>query len=166
MLRCKMASEALFMKSKLELKIPPVLVVVLFVTLMWLLSLLFPGTQISAKFRMLACVVLAGIGAFFAVSAVLSFKKARTTVNPTAPEACSSLVISGVYKVTRNPMYLGLLFFLLAWGLFLSNLYSLVLSAGFVLYMNRLQIQPEERALEACFGAEFLAYKNRVRKWL
>lgn len=110
--------------------------------------------------------VLAGTGAFISVSAVVSFRKARTTVNPTAPEECSSLVISGVYKMTRNPMYLGLLIFLLAWGLFLSNLYSLVLSAGFVLYMNRLQIQPEERALEACFGAEFLAYKNRVRRWL
>ena len=151
---------------KLELKIPPVLVVVLFVILMWLISLLLPGIHISAQFRMLACMVLAGTGAFISVSAVVSFRKARTTVNPTAPEECSSLVISGVYKMTRNPMYLGLLFFLLAWGLFLSNLYSLVLSAGFVLYMNRLQIQPEERALEACFGAEFLAYKNRVRRWL
>jgi len=161
-----MTSEALLMKSKLELKIPPVLVVVLFVILMWLISLLLPGFHVSAQFRMLACVVLAGIGALFAGSAVLSFRKASTTVNPTAPEACSSLVISGVYKMTRNPMYLGLWLFLLAWGLFLSNLYSLVLSAGFVLYMNRFQIQPEEDALETCFGAEFLAYKNQVRRWL
>jgi protein-S-isoprenylcysteine O-methyltransferase Ste14 len=152
--------------AKLELKIPPVLVVVLFVILMWLISLLLPGFHTSAQFRMLACVVLAGIGALFSVSAVLSFRKARTTVNPTAPETCSSLVISGVYKMTRNPMYLGLLFFLLAWGLFLSNLYSLIFSASFVLYMNRFQIQPEERALETCFGAEFLAYKNQVRRWL
>ena len=154
------------MKSKLELKIPPVLVTILFVILMWLFSMLLPGIQISAQFKMLVCVVLAGVGAFFSVAAVLSFRKASTTVNPITPEACSSLVISGVYKVTRNPMYLGLWLFLLAWGLFLSNLYSLVLSAGFVLYMNRLQIQPEERALEACFGAEFLAYKNRVRRWV
>ena len=154
------------MKSKLELKIPPVLVTILFVILMWLFSMLLPGIQISAQFKMLVCVVLAGVGAFFSVAAVLSFRKASTTVNPITPEACSSLVISGVYKVTRNPMYLGLWLFLLAWGLFLSNLYSLVLSAGFVLYMNRLQIQPEEKALEACFGAEYLAYKNQVRRWL
>ena len=152
--------------AKLELKLPPVLVVVFFVILMWLISLLLPGIQVSVQFRMLACAVLAGIGAYFSVAAVLSFRKASTTVNPTTPEACSSLVISGVYKMTRNPMYLGLLFVLLAWGLFLSNLYSLVLSASFVLYMNRFQIQPEERALESSFGAEFLAYKNQVRRWL
>ena len=151
---------------ELELKIPPVLVMVLFVILMWLISLLLPGIHISAQFRMLACVVLVGNGAFFSVAAVLSFRKASTTVNPTTPEACSSLVISGVYKMTRNPMYLGLLFFLLAWGLFLSNLYSMVLSAGFVLYMNRFQIQPEESVLGTCFGAEFLAYKNQVRRWV
>ncbi len=63
-------------------------------------------------------------------------------------------------------MYVGLLFILIGWGLFLSNLYSLALPAGFVLYMNRFQIRPEEKALEAIFGEEFLAYKIRVRRWL
>jgi len=97
---------------------------------------------------------------------VVSFRKAKTSVNPITPDACSSLVVSGIYKKTRNPMYVGFLFFLIGWGLFLSNLFSLVLPAGFFLYMNRFQIQAEEQALESFFGAEYMAYKNRVRRWL
>jgi len=63
-------------------------------------------------------------------------------------------------------MYVGFLFFLMGWGLFLSNVYSLVLCIGFVLYMNRFQIQAEEAILESLFGAEYLRYKDRVRRWL
>lgn len=82
------------------------------------------------------------------------------------PDAASTLVTSGIYRVTRNPMYLGILFALLGWGLFLSNLGSLLFCGVFVLYMSRFQIQPEERALEVKFGVAFIMYKSRVRRWL
>jgi len=150
----------------LELKIPPVLVAVIFIVLMWLLDLLLPGIATSNLFRLGAYVVLMAVGGFFSVAGVVAFKMANTTVNPITPAVSSVLVTSGIYKSTRNPMYLGFLFFLFGFGLFLSNLYSLALCAGFVLYMNRFQIQPEEKALESAFGAEFLAYKERVRRWL
>lgn len=150
----------------LELKIPPVFVAVIFVVLMWMLAVLLPGIVTSNLSRFGAYVVLMAAGAVFSVAGVVSFKKASTTVNPITPGASSVLVTSGIYKTSRNPMYLGFLFFLIGWGLFLSNLYSLALCAGFVLYMNRFQIQPEEKALESAFGAEFLAYKERVRRWL
>jgi protein-S-isoprenylcysteine O-methyltransferase Ste14 len=95
-----------------------------------------------------------------------SFRRAGTTFNPLKPEATSSLVVSGVYAFTRNPMYLGFLFVLVGWAVFLSNALAFLLLLLFVLYMNRFQIQPEERVLTARFGQEFLAYKSRVRRWI
>ncbi|MAF83690.1 MAG: hypothetical protein CL797_06255 [Chromatiales bacterium] len=107
-----------------------------------------------------------GTGGLFIVSGGLSFRKAATTFNPMTPNASSSLVIAGIYRSTRNPMYVGFLFILIGWGLFLSNFFSLALCAVFALCMNSWQIKPEERALESIFGAEYLAYKNNVRRWL
>ena len=73
------------------------------------------------------------------------------------------LVDSGVYRFTRNPMYLALLFGLAGWALFLGNVYSLTLNVVFVAYMNRFQIRPEEQALESVFGEAFIDYRSRVR---
>ena len=152
--------------SKLELKIPPVLVTTVFAMLMWLISMLLPGITIPNMFRIGGLITLIAVGALFSIFGVVSFRKANTSVNPITPDACSSLVTSGIYTKTRNPMYVGFLFFLVGWGLFLSNIYSLVLPAGFFLYMNRFQIDPEEQALESFFGADYRAYKHRVRRWL
>lgn len=152
--------------SKLELKIPPVLATLLFGLLMWLVSVLLPEITMPCIFRWTAFITLMIAGAFFSVSGVASFRKARTTVNPTTPDACSSLVIAGIYKKSRNPMYVGFLLFLIGWGLLLGSLYALLLCVVFILYMNRFQIKAEEQALESLFGKDFLSYKNRVRKWL
>lgn len=150
----------------LELKIPPVLVTVIFALLMWFIDLLLPAISIPRQSSLAGAVAMACLGAFLALAGVASFKKARTTVNPLTPGSCSALVTSGIYSRTRNPMYLGLFFLLMAWGLFLSSLYSLAFCAGFILYMNRFQIQAEEKSLESLFGAGFLTYKERVRRWL
>jgi protein-S-isoprenylcysteine O-methyltransferase Ste14 len=72
----------------------------------------------------------------------------------------------GVYRWTRNPMYLGMAVLLLAWGLWLANGAALAVISLFVAYLNRFQIAPEERALQARFGDEFTAYRARVRRWL
>ena len=151
---------------RLELRVPPVLVSFCCGVLMWLVSLILPGIATPAPFSLLSFAALVGAGAYVAISGVVSFKRAQTTVNPLAPHEATSLVTSGIYKRTRNPMYVGLLLLLLGWGLFLSNLYALALSTSFVLYMNRFQIQHEERALESAFGSDFLVYKTRVRRWL
>jgi protein-S-isoprenylcysteine O-methyltransferase Ste14 len=82
------------------------------------------------------------------------------------PETSTSLVASGLYRWTRNPMYLGFLTVLLGLGVFLSNPLALAPIPLFVLYMTRFQIRPEEKALEARFGADFAAYKSRVRRWI
>ena len=152
--------------SKLELKIPPVLVTVIFALLMWLVSILLPGITTPIMLRVGGIIALITFGAFFSIFGVVSFRKAKTSVNPLTPDACSSLVSSGIYKKTRNPMYVGFLFFLIGWGLFLSNLFSLAMCAGFFLYMNRFQIQAEEETLKSLFGEEFVTYKSQVRRWL
>jgi len=97
---------------------------------------------------------------------VVSFRRAKTTVNPLRPEASAALVSTGVYSFTRNPMYLGMALVLFAWAAYLSSIWSLVGPVLFALYITRFQIVPEERALERLFGASFAEYKKRVRRWL
>jgi protein-S-isoprenylcysteine O-methyltransferase Ste14 len=111
-------------------------------------------------------IAFAVAGAVTVILGVLSFRRARTTVNPMKPGSASSLVCSGVYTWTRNPMYLGLLVALTGWGAFLSNALALLFLPAFILYMNRFQIEPEERALTTLFGQEFIDYKSQVRRWL
>lgn len=150
----------------LENKIPPPIVAVLFAVAMWGISgfgLLF---ELNVLVRGIAIAVLLLAGAFFSLSGMLNFKKAETTVNPLKPETASSLVVSGIYQVTRNPMYVGMVLFLLAWGIHLSSVWAFFGVPGFVLYMNRFQIAPEERALAEIFGAEFENYQSKVRRWL
>ena len=104
--------------------------------------------------------------AIFGIGGILSFRKASTTINPMDPERSSSLVIGGIYALTRNPMYLALLLALIALGIFLSNLYALALAVLFVPWMNRFQIGPEERAMEKLYGAAYGRYRQSVRRWI
>jgi protein-S-isoprenylcysteine O-methyltransferase Ste14 len=101
-----------------------------------------------------------------AVAGVLEFRRARTTVNPTTPQAATSMVRSGIYRHTRNPMYLGMLLVLAGWAVWLASLAAVAVLPVFVLYLNRLQIEPEERALASRFGADFEEYRRSVRRWL
>ena len=150
----------------LELRIPPVLVTLVFALLIWLVSLWLPGMPVPERLKMVVIVMLVSFGAFFSLAGVVSFRSAKTTVSPFTPGAGSALVTSGIYRVSRNPMYLGFLFFLVAWVFFLSTLYGFVLCLVFVLFMNRFQIQPEERALQSLFGTTYSHYKAKVRRWL
>jgi protein-S-isoprenylcysteine O-methyltransferase Ste14 len=153
------------MKS-LEATIPPPALAAAIAGAMWATSRLAPLLQIPGALRLgtAAAVLLVGIG--FSVGGVLAFRRARTTLNPTKPEQASSLVRSGVYRVTRNPMYVGLLCVLVAWAVFLSSAWALLGPLIFVLYIGRFQIAPEERALAKLFGSEFADYQAKVRRWL
>ena len=107
-------------------------------------------------------------GAAFLIEAVsvFAFLRARTTVTPLKPEKASTLVVSGLYRVSRNPMYLGMLILLIGWTLWLGNPASLLLLPVFVIYVTVFQIKPEEAALSEKFGSDFDAYRRRVRRWL
>ncbi len=151
----------------LELKIPPPLVALLVAAAMWALSLVSRHpVDVSTFARMVLGAALALAGGAISVSGVLAFRRAKTTVNPMKPQNTSSLVDSGIYRFTRNPMYLGLAIVLVAWALFLFSPWALVGPLAFVLYINRFQIAPEERALAALFGADFTTYTTKVRRWL
>ncbi len=151
--------------NSLELKIPPPVVALLTGLLMWSAARLVPPLALPGVTRIAAAVALAGCGVGLAISGVLTFRRAKTTVNPTTPAAASALVRTGAFRFTRNPMYLGLLLCLVAWAVYLSNVLALLITPLFVLYMNRFQIAPEERALAALFGDSFAEYKREVRRW-
>ena len=150
----------------LELKIPPVALVLVTALLMWLVSWSMPAGAVAVPARVLFATTLAIVGAATSALGVVAFRRAGTTVNPTKPESTSALVSSGVYTLTRNPMYLGFLLILSGWAIFLTNALVFFLLPAFIFYMNRFQIQPEERVLTARFGQEFAAYTARVRRWI
>ena len=150
----------------LELKIPPVALTLLAAAAMWALAAAVPALTWTPPYALAIALLLAGAGVAVALSGVLSFRRAGTTLNPTTPLATSALVSGGIYRVSRNPMYLGFALLLLGWAVWLDNGLSLALVAAFVVYMNRFQIAPEERALAAAFGAPFAEYQRRVRRWI
>lgn len=153
-------------RSSLELKVPPPIVAFAFGALMWLVARQVEPTHVSFAGRSIVVIIFAAIGLGFGFPAMATFVRARTTMNPTKPATTTSLVTHGVYRVTRNPMYLSLLFYLVAWAVYLSNWLTLPLAVPFVLYITRFQIQPEERALSERYGQEYAAYAARVRRWL
>ena len=150
----------------LEAKVPPPAVAAVVALAMWAVSLMTPLLRMPAALRLAACGAFAIVALAFSVAGVVAIRRARTTINPTTPEATSSLVTSGIYRVTRNPMYVGLSFLLVAWAVFLSSAWLLLGPLAFVLYIGRFQIVPEERALSKLFGSEYAAYQARVRRWL
>ena len=150
----------------LELKVPPLAFGLLIAALMWLVTWALPTFEFMFPARILFSVIVAVAGVVMSGLGVVSFRRAKTTVNPMKPESSSSLVVSGIYRWTRNPMYLGFLLGLLGWAIFLSNALAFFFLPAFIVYMNRFQIEPEEKALAVLFGKQFAAYKSRVRRWL
>ena len=149
-----------------ELKVPPVGVVFVMAGLMWFASGIVLALEFVFPAREFVAVIFVVAGLATGAMGIASFVRAKTTVNPMKPDSASSLVVSGLYARSRNPMYLGLLLILIGWAVYLSSVLAFLLLPGFILYMNRFQIEPEERALASLFGQEFVAYKSRVRRWL
>ena len=133
---------------------------------MWFVARSFSPAYVDIYAPGIVAAAFAALGIALAAAGVVEFRRAQTTVNPMDPSSTSTLVMSGVYRFTRNPMYLGFAFILLGWGAFLSNAATLLVVAGFIFYLTRFQIVPEERALERAFGADFRAYRAVVRRWL
>ena len=156
----------------LEARIPPLLLAVFFIVMMWLVDSatmshdLLNGYRLFYQFAFpIACILLL-FGIAICLMGVMGFKKAQTTVDPTKPEKTSSLVTNGIYQFSRNPMYVGFLCLILAWGMYLDNLCALAFALLFIPYMNRFQIQVEEQILLEIFGEEYKDYQSKVRRWL
>ena len=152
--------------ATLEHTIPPPAVAAIVAAGMWSVAGLGPQLSIAEVHKYAAVTGLAAIGLAFSLLGVLAFRASDTTVNPLKPERASALVTGGVYRITRNPMYVGMAFVLLAWAVYLSAVLPLVGIAVFVVFITRLQIVPEERVLKSLFGAAYDAYAARVRRWL
>lgn len=150
----------------LEHKIPPPVVGALVGLAMWLAAPLGPPLALADGARHVITAVLVAVGLAFDVAGLVAFRASRTTINPMKPERASTLVTTGVYRITRNPMYVGLCFILLAWAAHLSSLPPFAGPVVFVLYISRFQIAPEERVLLRMFGEHYVRYAARVRRWL
>jgi protein-S-isoprenylcysteine O-methyltransferase Ste14 len=152
--------------SGLELKVPPVALGAIAAGLIWFASSVLPAFDFPLPGNFAVAASLALIGTLACLASVVSFRRAKTTVNPVKPDFTSSLVVSGIYQYTRNPMYLGFLLILLGWAAFLSNGLALLVLPAFVLWMNHFQISPEERVLASIFADEYATYHATVRRWL
>jgi protein-S-isoprenylcysteine O-methyltransferase Ste14 len=150
----------------LELKIPPLGLAIVAALLMWLGAAYFPTLSYRFPFQSLVAWVIGLSGVLACALGIIEFNRAKTTVNPTKPESASSLVRTGIYRRTRNPMYLGFLLILVGCAIAMGNVVAFVVLPGFVVYMNRFQIKPEERALTLIFGEDFKAYCLEVRRWI
>lgn len=150
----------------LELKIPPMIVVILAGLLMWLAARATPQLIVMYPGRRSVAAFMAAAGLLVVYAGLREFRKASTTVHPQRPGEASSVVTTGIYRFTRNPMYLGMLLWLLAWLIYLANVAAAVVPVAFLIYITRYQISSEERALTAKFGAPYEAYLHAVRRWI
>jgi protein-S-isoprenylcysteine O-methyltransferase Ste14 len=143
----------------LELRVPPPVVALILAACAWALADGPLAWHAGVGF-------LLGLGLAIDASALWAFWRHRTTINPLHPERTTALVSGGIYRHTRNPMYLGLVCLLLAWAWALGHVWALLAPLVFVSYITRFQIVPEERAMAAHFGAAYDDYRQRVRRWL
>jgi protein-S-isoprenylcysteine O-methyltransferase Ste14 len=149
----------------LELKVPPPVAGLLVAALMWAVSAWPPVFPLPQSVRLILAGALAVIGVGFDILGLLAFFRRRTTINPLRPARASALVMGGIYRITRNPMYVGMAFLLTGWAVWLGALWPFLGPVLLVAYLTRFQIVPEERILRSKFS-EFEAYAARVRRWL
>ena len=153
-------------RTDLKLLVPPPLLLLAAALLMWLIAVFVSGTRIAVPSRAIVGYTLLGAGVLIDVISLLQFRSARTTFNPIKVDTASTLVTSGIYRVSRNPMYVGQTLILLAWAVYLQNYLTLVVVVAFVIWLDRFQVVPEERVLETKFGEQFRRYRREVRRWL
>ncbi len=150
---------------KLELKIPPAVITLIIAIAMWWIHKYLVFNWVTFGTEWWATFFISGIGGVFGLLGLVEFYKSSTSIDPHKPEKVSTLVTNGIYSISRNPMYAGLLFILVAYGFYLGNVLTFSMIPLFMGYMNRYQIIPEEQVMEEKFEDEFRKYKSEVRRW-
>ena len=145
-------------------KIPPPIITLIFGLIIYFSRNIFPDIN-NIIFHVLSLFFII-LGPFILISAVSSFKAEQTTINPININNASSLVISGVFKYSRNPMYLGMVFILLALSFRFNLVGGILFTSIFIMYITKFQIIPEEAAMKSIFGEDFNKYKNKTRRWI
>jgi protein-S-isoprenylcysteine O-methyltransferase Ste14 len=151
-------------KDHADVKIHPPILLLIHIGVAWLLGKFILLPIIIAPVIRNMGLGLAGIGFLFGILSVFAFANARTTVNPHG--SVRTVVSSGVYRFTRNPIYLGMFFMLIGFPLTFGNVWGIPLALAFIPLMNKLVIEHEEAYLEKKFGEAYTGYKRRVRRWL
>ncbi len=144
---------------------PPLMVTALLAGSVWWFT---PEADLGSPSPVWAvmAIALTVTGLISVLLGVLAVKLSGTTVDPTRPQRASVLVTTGIYRFSRNPMYLGFLLWLLGWSAWLQQPLGVVVGGVLLAYLNRFQIAPEERALRVRFGQAFSDYCARTRRWL
>lgn len=150
----------------LKLKIPPVVVAIAAAISMKLLERWFPGVGFVSQHHSTLALLIFLMGTILGVASVIEFLRKSTSLNPHKPQKATALVNKGVYKFSRNPMYLALLLLLVSWAVYLANFLAFLVLPVFVWYMNEFQIKPEEETMGEKFGAEYGVYRENVRRWI
>ena len=148
----------------IKTKFPPPLVALTFGFLINYTKNIFPKIEIKNEIIFGSFMIISGL--IIILSAIILFKKYKTTITPLKPSKATKLIVNGVYKFSRNPMYLGLLLVLLGISIILNLFGGFFLIPLFILYLNLFQIIPEENAMVDLFKDEFLEYKKNVRRWI
>ena len=150
----------------LEHKIPPPIVALFIGAAMWGSAQISPPFQVGEGIRVVAAIIFIVFGLAVTLLGAAAFRRAQTTLNPLKPETTSALVVNGVYRYTRNPMYVGFALALAGWAIYLSAPLTFFGPVLFVWFITYFQITPEERVLSEKFGQQFDVYQQRVRRWL
>lgn len=149
----------------LDLKIPPPVIFILCVVFQGIFFFLFPDWTMENPLHLYFFAFLAILSLFFGISSVRIIRKAKTTLSPLTPEKTAVLVTHGIYRYTRNPMYLSLFLALLAIAAFLSHPAAMIISFLLPFYLTLFQIKPEETLLREKFGQKYQLYCKKVRRW-
>tara|TARA_B100000963_G_scaffold31614_1_gene23398 strand:+ start:296 stop:742 length:447 start_codon:yes stop_codon:yes gene_type:complete len=144
--------------------IPPPLITLICALLIFLSKFLFP--ELTFNYSNKLCLFFLISGFSIILISCRTFKKQKTTINPIKIEKASSLVTCGIFKYSRNPMYLGMLLILISTAIKFSFYGGVIVIGFFVYFITIFQILPEEKAMQKLFGEDFIKYKNKTRRWL
>ena len=153
-------------KHPLENRVPPPMVVVLIGLAMAVTAWLTPAVEIRSDMRFVGGGIVMALGALVVVQGARTFWRHKTTINPVNLDSASALVTSGVFRYSRNPMYVGFTAMLVGWAVSLAAPWALLGPVAFVLFTNRFQIIPEELVMRAKFGRAYDEYQTQVRRWI
>ena len=148
----------------METRIPPPIVTLVFGLSIYFSREIFQAVEIKYSFYI--GILLLVLGLAILISAVRLFRKDKTTVNPLSPEQATKLVTGGIFKFSRNPMYLGMACVLSSMAMFFNIIGGIVLIALFCAYITKFQIIPEEKAMIDLFSQDFDQYKQTTRRWI
>ena len=146
------------------IKIPPPILALILVSSNYFLSKKIDPIHLPNQD--LISIIILLIGLLILTNPIFKFIKSKTTIDPIKFKKVNKLIISGIYKYSRNPMYLGLLMIVISTSIFFLNIFSITTPLLFYCWINRFQIKREEIFLTEKFGEEYMSYKIKTRRWI